>query len=136
MFVTVWAAIIDLRTGKGIASNAGHEHPALRRAGEEFELIKYPHLPVLGLIKNLKIVEHEFQLNPGDRLFVYTDGVPEATNGKREQFGTDRMTESLNRHKDLANEELLKEVKKDIDTFVDGADQFDDITMLVFDYYG
>ena len=136
MFVTVWAAIIDLRTGKGIASNAGHEHPALRRAGEEFALIKYPHVPVLGLIKNLKIVEHEFQLNPGDRLFVYTDGVPEATNGKREQFGTDRMTESLNRHKDLANEELLKEVKKDIDTFVDGADQFDDITMLVFDYYG
>ena len=136
MFVTVWLAIIDIETGRGLAANAGHEHPALRRAGESFELIKYSHSPMMAVISGIQFKEHEFVLHPGDRLFVYTDGVPEATNQEEKLYGLERMVESLNRHRDASIKELLENVKKDIDTFVDGAEQFDDITMLVFEYNG
>ena len=80
--------------------------------------------------------EHEFELHPGDILYVYTDGVPEATNADKELFGTDRMLDALNRNKNVQLEELLGEVKKSIDAFVGAAPQFDDITMLGFTFWG
>ena len=135
-FVTVWIAIIDLNTGKGIAANAGHEHPVIRRAGGEYETVKYRHSPAVATVDGIPFREHEFEMHPGDRLFVYTDGVPEATNGQNELFGEERMLKSLNSHPEDTLQELLPDVKKDIDTFVGDAVQFDDITMLGFDYYG
>ena len=136
LFVTVWLALIDLTTGKGIAVNAGNEHPALRRAGGEYELIKYRHSPAVASMDGLTFREHEFDLGPGDSLFVYTDGVAEATDSGQGLFGTDRMLAALNRNPNAHPRELLKNVRGDIDAFVGEADQFDDITMLCFEYYG
>ena len=136
LFVTVWFAILDIHTGKGIAANAGHEHPVVKRAGGEYELIVYRHSPAVATLEGLKFKQHEFELNPGDTLFVYTDGVPEATNAEQELFGTDRMLASLNRTPDADLKQLLKNVREDIDGFVKDAPQFDDITMLGLIYNG
>ena len=97
MFVTVWLAIIELSTGKGVAANAGHEHPAICRKDGKYELVVYRHSPAVAAMEGIPFREHSFELHPGDRLFVYTDGVPEATNADNELFGTDRMLEALNR---------------------------------------
>ena len=136
LFVTVWLAIIEISTGKGVAANAGHEHPALRRANGNYELVVYRHSPAVATMEGMRFREHEFELHPGDSLFVYTDGVAEATNSDLQLFTTDRMLTALNRNPDASPEELLKNVRHDIDTFVGDADQFDDITMLGFHYKG
>ena len=135
-FVTVWLAIIDLTTGKGVSANAGHEHPVIRHANGEYELVEYHHAPMVGIMEGLSFAEREFELLPGDRIFVYTDGVPEATNAHDELFGTERMLKALNSHREDNLQDLLPHLKEDIDTFVGDAVQFDDITMLAFDYYG
>ena len=136
LFVTVWVAILEISTGKGVAANAGHEHPVLMRAGGEYELIKYKHSPAVATMEGIPFREHEFELHKGDRLFVYTDGVPEATNSDNELFGTDRMLKVLNANKDSSVDDTLVNMKKAMDEFVGEAPQFDDITMLVFNYYG
>ena len=136
MFVTVWFGILDLATGKGMAANAGHEHPVIRRAGGLYELVVYRHSPALATFEGLRFREHEFELHPGDSLFVYTDGVAEATNAREELFGTDRMLEALNRNPDGTPEEEIRTLKASIDAFVGEADQFDDITMLGLHYFG
>ncbi len=136
MFVTVWLAVVELSTGKGVAANAGHEHPAIRRKGGSYELSLYHHSLVVAAMKNVSFREHKFQLYPGDSLFVYTDGVPEATNARDELFGTDRMLEAMNRNPDAGPEELLSEVGQSMDLFVGDSPQFDDITMLCFHYIG
>ncbi len=136
LFVTVWLAVIDIRNGKGVAANAGHEHPAIRRADGSYELVVYRHSPAVATMEGIRFREHEFELNPGDSLFVYTDGVPEATDANNELFGTDRMLEALNRDPSAPPEELLRNVRREIDAFVGEAPQFDDITMLDFYYAG
>ena len=136
LFVTVWLAIIELSTGKGVAANAGHEHPAIRRAGGSYELIVYRHSPAVATMEGIRFREHEFELHPGDSLFVYTDGIPEATNARNELFGTDRMLEALNREPDAAPEQVLKNVRMGVNAFVQDAEQFDDLTMLCFCYHG
>ena len=136
MFVTVWLAILELSTGKGIAANAGHEHPVLCRKGGRYELVVYRHSMAVAAMSDIPFKEHGFELHPGDRLFVYTDGVPEATNINNELFGTDRMLEVLNRDPEAAPEEQLKAVRQSVDAFVGEAPQFDDMTMLSFCYYG
>ncbi len=137
LFVTVWLAIIDLKTGKGLAANAGHEHPAVCRSGGEYELVIYPHSIALAALDEAVFKEHEFKLNPGDSLFVYTDGVPEATSGKTEGFfGTDRMLAALNQKPDAEPKEVLQNVYNAVLEFSDGAEQFDDITMLCIKYHG
>ncbi|MBR4515643.1 MAG: SpoIIE family protein phosphatase [Lachnospiraceae bacterium] len=136
LFVTVWLAIIDLKTGKGKVANAGHEHPAIRRADGKYELSIYKHSMALATMEGLSFKEHEFQLYPGDSVFVYTDGVSEATDANNELFGTDRMLEALNIDPDASQEQILKNVKKSVDEFVGKADKFDDLTMLGFKYYG
>ena len=135
-FVTVWLAVIDITTGEGVAANAGHEHPALRRADGDFEIIKYRHSPAVATLEGLKYKEHEFRLEPGDAIFVYTDGVTEATNENMELMGERRMTEALNKNKDVSTAELLPAVKNEIDSFAGSAPQFDDITMMIFEYNG
>ena len=136
LFVTVWMAIIEISTGKGVASNAGHEHPTIKRKGGKFELVEYRHSPAVATMEGIPFKQHEFELNPGDSLFVYTDGVPEATNAYNELYGTERMLEALNKDPDASVEQLLKNVKSSVDEFVGDAPQFDDLTMLAFDFYG
>jgi sigma-B regulation protein RsbU (phosphoserine phosphatase) len=135
LFVTVWLGIIDISTGKLTCANAGHEFPALCRNGK-FELFKDEHGFVVGGFEDEEYTDYEIQLSPGDKIFVYTDGVPEATDAKGEMFNTDRMTESLNKHRDLSPEHLLKAVKEDVKEFVKDAPQFDDLTMLTLTFKG
>ena len=136
LFVTVWLAILELSTGRGMAANAGHEHPAIRRGKGSFELVKYRHSPAVATMEGMHFREHEFQLHPGDALYVYTDGVTEATNANNVLFGEDRVVEALNRNPSAPPREILQTVKDAIDDFVGDAVQFDDITMLGMDYFG
>ena len=136
LFVTVWLAIIDINTGKGMAANAGHEHPAIRRKDGSWELVKYRHSVAVATMEGIPFREHEFELNPGDSLFVYTDGVTEATNASDELFGEERLVKALNKEPGAKPDVILKNVKNDIDEFVADAPQFDDVTMLGIDYYG
>ena len=136
LFVTVWLAVLEISTGKGIAANAGHEHPTLRRADGQYELVTYRHSPAVATLEGIPYKEHSFELRPGDSLFVYTDGVAEATNAQNELFGTDRMLSALNRDPDAAPEAVLKNVMDGINAFVADAEQFDDITMLCLKYIG
>ncbi len=130
LFVTVWLAIINVKTGKGIAANAGHEHPAIRRANGEFELSIYKHSMAVATMEGIKFKEHEFEVRPGDTLFCYTDGVTEATDAHNVLFGNDRLLAALNQDPDASAETICKNVKSSIDAFVGEAPQFDDITML------
>ncbi len=135
-FVTMWVAVLEISTGKGVAANAGHEHPVLRRAGGSYELVIYRHSMPVATMEGIPFRQHEFRLNPGDSVFVYTDGVAEATNGANELYGTDRMLNALNSEPDAQPGQILANVMNDINAFVDGAEQFDDITMLCFRYMG
>jgi len=135
MFVTVWLGILDIDTGIITAASAGHEFPAIKHNGK-YELLKDKHGFVLAGMENLKYKDYEIQLEKGDSLFVYTDGVAEATNSNNELFGTDRMIEALNIKPNGSCDEILKNVQNSIDDFVQDAPQFDDITMLCLEYYG
>ena len=130
MFVTVWLGILEISTGKMKCANAGHEYPAVMRKGGDFELFKDKHGFVLAGMEGARYREYELELHAGDRLVVYTDGVPEATNGANTLYGTDRMISALNGARDGSCRQMLEALHRDVDSFVDGADQFDDITML------
>ncbi|MCR5611639.1 MAG: serine/threonine-protein phosphatase [Clostridiales bacterium] len=136
MFVTVWLGILEISTGKLTCANAGHEYPALMRRGGSFGLFRDKHGLVIGGMDGLKYKEYELTLSPGDKLFVYTDGVPEATDADNELFGTERMLEALNEEPGACPERILKNVRAAVDGFVSGAEQFDDLTMLCLEYHG
>ena len=136
MFVTVWIGILEVSTGKMIASNAGHEYPALKRADGKYELFKDKHGFVIGGMDGLKYKEYELMLKPGDKIFVYTDGVPEATDENMQLFGTGRMIEALNQDPDASPQQTLENMLNAVDGFVKTAEQFDDLTMLCFEYKG
>ena len=136
MFVTVWIGILELSTGRLTAANAGHEYPTVRQPGGGFTLCKDPHGLVVGGMDGTKYKNYELQLEPGAKIFVYTDGVPEATDAENKLFGTDRMLEALNRQPDAAPQQVLKNVREAVDGFVKDAEQFDDLTMLCLEYKG
>ena len=136
MFVTIWLGILDLRTGELKAANAGHEYPVITRAAGEFELVKDSHGFVIGGMEGISYKEYELKMEPGEELFLYTDGVPEATNDRKELYGTERMMAILNRNRGLEPEKVLEIVKEDVDRFVGVAPQFDDLTMLCLRYNG
>ena len=133
MFITVWLAVIDLKTGKVVASNAGHEYPIIMKKDGDYEVLKDKHGFVVGGMIGTKYTDYEFTLEPGDKLFVYTDGLPEATNKFDELFGLKRTVESLNVLKDKNPEHAFTYLKKSVDKFVGEAEQFDDLTMLCFE---
>ena len=136
MFVTVWLGILELSTGTLTAANAGHEYPALKRAGERFALLRDRHGFIIGGMADTRYADYELRLRPGDKLFVYTDGVPEASDTDEAMFGTERMLAALNEGEDDAPEKLLGNVRRAVDGFVKGAEQFDDLTMLCLEYRG
>ena len=136
MFVTVWLGILDIETGKLIAANAGHEYPAICRSGGQFELFKDKHGFVVGGMEGVRYKNYEITLNKGDAIFLYTDGIPEATNAGEEQFGTDRMITALNIKPDGLPKEILDNLHHEVNTFVGDAVQFDDLTMLCLRYHG
>lgn len=134
MFVTLWLGIIELSTGKVIAANAGHEDAAVYRKGGAFELFKTRHGIPVGAMEGVRYRDFEMQLNPGDKIFIYTDGVPEATDKDDEMYGLDRMIEALNACRDADPQGILEGVHRDVNEFVGDAPQFDDLTMLCVAY--
>lgn len=122
MFVTAWLGILTISSGKIIVANAGHEYPVLRHQNGNFELFKDKHGLVIGGMEGMRYRDYELTLEEGDTLFVYTDGVPEATNGELSMFGTDRMLQALNSKPDVAPQELLENVSKYIAAFVGEAE--------------
>ena len=135
MFVTTWIGILEISTGRMNCSNAGHEYPAIYHDGK-FELFIDKHGLVLGGMDMAKYRDYEIVLEKGDKIFVYTDGVPEATNANKELFGTDRMIEALNTDAGASPEEILGIVRTSVDAFVGSAEQFDDLTMVCLEYRG
>ena len=136
MFVTVWLGVLDLKTGVFTAANAGHEKPALKQPGGSFELFIDKHGIMVGYMDGVRFREYEMTLEKGAKLFLYTDGVAEATNAQEELFGTDRMIEALRTAEDKSPKEILAAVDSAIDAFVADAPQFDDLTMLCIEYNG
>ena len=136
MFVTAWLGILEISTGKLTAANAGHEFPAIRRKNGHFELYKDKHNFVLGGMEGVPYKEYDLHIAPGDKLFVYTDGVPEATAADGEMFWTERMILALNTCGDKSPEAILGGIRNAVDTFVGDAEQFDDLTMMCLEYRG
>ena len=135
MFVTAWVGILEISSGKLTCANAGHEYPAVCQDGR-FTLLKDRHGFVLGGMEGSQYREYSIRLKKGDKIFVYTDGVPEATDRENALFGTERMLEALNKDAALSPRELLGKVRRAVDAFVGDAEQFDDLTMLCLEYKG
>ena len=134
MFVTAWMGILDISTGKLQFANAGHNPPLLKHADGSFEYLKMRAGFVLAGMEGVRYRAAELDLCPGDRIFLYTDGVPEATNSENKLYGENRLLEFMNLNSAVEATEFLPALKANIDEFVGEAPQFDDITMLMFDY--
>ena len=136
MFVTAWVGILEISTGKLTAANAGHEYPILKAPNGDFEVYKDRHGLVIGGMAGLRYRQYELTMEPGSKLFLYTDGVPEATDAKKQLFGLDRTVAALNEAKNETPRQTLKTVRRKVDEFVEDAEQFDDLTMLCLEYKG
>ncbi|MBP3913877.1 MAG: serine/threonine-protein phosphatase [Lachnospiraceae bacterium] len=136
MFVTCWIGILEISSGKMVAANAGHEYPLIRKKDGSYEVLKDPHGFVLGGMDGMEYPEYTVTLERGSGIFLYTDGVPEATNTREEMFGLERMTEALKGRGEIEPEENLKHVQVAVDAFVGDAEQFDDMTMMCLEYKG
>ena len=134
MFVTAWMGKLDLSTGKLSFANAGHNPPIIVHANGECEYLKSRTGFVLAGMEGMRYRANEMILNKGDRIFLYTDGVTEATDENEALYGEERLQSYIDKNKDLRAEALLSGLKEDIDLFAGNAPQFDDITMLIFDY--
>ena len=135
MFVTIWLGILDLKTGILKASNAGHEKPLFTNKDGKFEMYKDKNNFVVGWYKGIDYTEYEIKLEKGSKIFLYTDGVPEAASNEG-QFTRERMVETINKYSDKKPEEIVKCMKSELDEFSKNHDQFDDITMLCVEYVG
>ena len=136
MFVTSWMGILDITTGKVEFANAGHNPPLVRHRDGTFEYLRSrPGLVIAGM-EGIKYRKNELYLAPGDEIYLYTDGVTEATDNNNELYGEERLNKLLNSLHGLSGEEVCRAVKSDIDEFVGTAPQFDDITMLYLKYNG
>ena len=134
MFVTAWMGKIDLSTGVLKFANAGHNPPVIVHADGACEYLKSRTGFVLAGMEGMRYRSNEMTLRKGDRIFLYTDGVTEATNEQEALYGEDRLMSYIDKNKGLQAEALLSGLKEDIDLFAGDAPQFDDITMLIFDY--
>ncbi len=136
MFVTVWMGILDIRDGALTCVNAGHENPLVKRSNGAFRLFQDKHGLPLGVMPGMRYQDYTLQFNPGDSIFVYTDGVPEANNPSKELYGLQRLEAALRGLVNPSPEDVLKAVRADVDAFVGSAEQFDDLTMLCMEYRG
>ncbi len=136
MFVTAWMGVADLTTGEVEYVSAGHNPPLVMHKDGSYEYLKGRHGFVLAGMEGIKYKKSSMQLAPGDKIYLYTDGVTEATNANNELYGEERLLSALNGNKSASVEDTCKTVKADVDEFVGEAPQFDDITMLAFEYLG
>ena len=136
MFITAFEGVLNLKTGELRYVNAGHEIPFLCRKGGVFEPYKVRAGFVLAGMQGIRYRAGSIQLEPGDKVFQYSDGIPEAINSEKAPYGMKRLESVLAKNSEKAPSELLPLVKADVDAFVGDADQFDDITMLCIEFKG
>jgi len=136
LFVTAWMGILEIDTGEFVFVNAGHNPPLLKRANGSFEWLKSHPGFVLAGMQGVRYRENRMKLDMGDLLYLYTDGVTEATDGNLELYGEKRLQEALNRQGKVPVRQLLTGIRQSIDHFVGDVEQFDDITMLGLEYRG
>lgn len=136
MFVTAWMGLMNVKTGQLTFANAGHNPPLLKRAGASFEYIKSKAGFVLAGMEGIRYRKFELQLEPGDTIYLYTDGVTEATDINEKLYGEERLLNLLNSQNIASAQITCETVKADVDAFVGEAEQFDDITMLCLTYNG
>ena len=136
MFVTSFIGFYNIPTGRFVYVNAGHNPPLVKKRGKSYEFLKSDPCIVLAFLKNAKYRKEEIFLEPGDTLYMYTDGVTEAMNHNKDLFGEKRLQDSLNQYKEFTPKELLYAVKREVDNFTKGAEQADDITMLALKVAG
>ena len=135
MFVTVWLGILEISTGKITACNAGHEFPIIVHEDGSAELLHDKHGFVIGGLPGMKYTDYEIRLEPGEKLFLYTDGATEATSLQGELLGTDRMLSAIEKEgPGISPEETMIAVRDAIRRFTIGGEQFDDLTMLCLEY--
>ena len=134
MFVTAWMGILDIKTGNLQFANAGHNPPLIKRANGSFEYLKTRAGLVLAGMEGVRYRSGELTLEPGDRIFLYTDGVTEATNSENKLYGEERLLSFMNENATVEATEFLPKLKANIDEFVGEAPQFDDITMLMLNF--
>ena len=134
MFVTAWLGILDTKTGLLKFANAGHNPPLFKRNGEKFEYMKARSGMLLAGMEGVRYRKNELQLMPGDKLYLYTDGVTEATDNNTELYGEQRLIDFVNSLDEAEPESLCRLIKEDVDKFVGTAPQFDDITMLALNF--
>ena len=109
----------------------------IKRKDGRFELLKDKHGFVIGGYDGMKYKKYDLLLEPGDKLFLYTDGLPEAENNDNDMFGTERMLQVLNEAPEAAApQQVLAHVRSAVGQFVQDAEQFDDLTMLCVEYRG
>ena len=136
MFLTAWMGVLNTRNGLLRFVNAGHNPPLLRRNGGQFEYLKARSGFTLAGMEGMRYRPHEVQLAPGDEIFLYTDGVTEASDVQQQFYGEERLLSVLNRSIGLDAKAMGQAVKADLDSFVGEAEQFDDITLLSLQYKG
>ena len=136
MFVTAWMGILNTATGMVTFANAGHNPPLVKHANGTFEYLKTHAGFVLAGMEGIRYRKNELQLEPGDIIYLYTDGVTEATNLDNRLYGEDRLHTLLEKHLNSDAQTICDDVKRDVDSFVGDALQFDDITMLCLKYNG
>lgn len=136
MFVTAWMGILNTKTGKVLFANAGHNSPLVKHADGTYEYLKSRAGFVLAGMEGVRYRKNELDLAPGDAIYLYTDGVTEATDANNTLYGDDRLHSILEKYKDAAPHVICDEVKRDVDAFVGEAPQFDDITMLALKFNG
>ena len=134
MFVTAWMGILDMETGVLTYVNAGHNPPFVKRETGEFEALKSKAGFVLAGMDGIRYRQYEIRMQPGDQLFLYTDGVTEAMNPEEELYGENRLKNYLNAHISTDVKAVLEGLKEDIDKYARDEEQFDDITMLLMHY--
>ena len=136
MFVTMWLGILQLSTGKLVGVNAGHDDPIYQSNGGDFALRKEKHGLVVGAMLGARYREFEWQMQPGDKLIVYTDGLPEASDADKRMYRFEGAIDSFNRRKEQSPQDILQGTWQDVCDFVGDAPQFDDLTMLCLRYNG
>ena len=135
-FITTWMMIVNLTSGRAMEVNAGHTRPAFCRCQGSYALVMENHDLALAVRDQISFTVNRWQLNAGDRIFVYTDGISEAENGSKELFGTDRMLAVLNETRMSSQRETIAYVSDSVHKFAGETPQADDITMLGITFYG
>lgn len=136
MFVTIFVAIINVRTGDVTYTNAGHNPPYVKPKGEPPERLDGKHGPVVGAMAGIEYQEEYRTLNAEELLILYTDGITEAMNANRELFSEGRLVDLLTSAPIDSAEDVTRETTRAVSIFEGETDQTDDITVLAFQYYG